>query len=235
MNCSHYEPLLSGYADDSIGADDRARIAAHLHDCAACRALLQELSAIRMAAQSLESLTPPARVWPQLSAAVASASPRTTLRFGWFGWRPVAAVAMTTILATGLWQLAALLTPADAPRVASQAPAPEMVMPVAIENQTEDDYAVAIARLEEVTAADRSALDAETAGTLDAGLVVIDQAISESRAALKSEPDSAPAQESLFTALRRKVSLLQEMLALINEMRKGNQDGAARILSEINR
>jgi hypothetical protein len=65
--------------------------------------------------------------------------------------------------------------------------------------------------------------------------VVIDQAISESRAALKSEPDSAPAQESLFTALRRKVSLLQEMLALINEMRKGNQDGAARILSEINR
>ena len=64
---------------------------------------------------------------------------------------------------------------------------------------------------------------------------MIDEAITESRAALRSEPQSESAQVSLFAALRRKVALLQEMLALINEMRKGNQDGAARILSEINR
>jgi hypothetical protein len=64
---------------------------------------------------------------------------------------------------------------------------------------------------------------------------VIDEAINESRAALQSEPQSETAQESLFVALRRKVALLQEMLALINEMREGDQDGAARILSEINR
>jgi hypothetical protein len=64
---------------------------------------------------------------------------------------------------------------------------------------------------------------------------VIDEAITESRAALHTEPQSESAQESLFAALRRKVALLQEMLALINEMRKGNQEGAARILSEINR
>ena len=64
---------------------------------------------------------------------------------------------------------------------------------------------------------------------------LIDEAISESRAALQSEPQSESAQESLFTALRRKVALLQETLALINEMRTGDQDGAARILSEIDR
>ena len=93
----------------------------------------------------------------------------------------------------------------------------------------------AIARLEEVTRADRDVLDQETAGAMNAGLMVIDDAIIESRAALRSEPQSESAQESLFAALRRKVALLQEMLALINEMRKGNQEGAARILSEINR
>ncbi len=37
------------------------------------------------------------------------------------------------------------------------------------------------------------------------------------------------AQESLFDAFRRKVSLLQDTIALMNEMRKGNQAGAARI------
>jgi hypothetical protein len=42
------------------------------------------------------------------------------------------------------------------------------------------------------------------------------------------------AQESLFGALRSKVALLQETLTLINVMRKGNQEGAARIVSGLN-
>jgi hypothetical protein len=70
---------------------------------------------------------------------------------------------------------------------------------------------------------------------MNAGLTVIDDAIVESRAALRSEPQSESAQESLFAALRRKVALLQEMVALINEMRGGDQESAARFLSEINR
>ena len=91
-----------------------------------------------------------------------------------------------------------------------------------------------MSRLEQATSADRSALDPETADALDAGLTVIDEAIGESRAALQTQPESELAQVSLFEALRRKVSLLQDMLALINEMRQGNQDGAARIMSELN-
>ena len=33
----------------------------------------------------------------------------------------------------------------------------------------------------------------------------------------------------------RKVSLLQDTIALVNEMRKGNENGAARIVEGINR
>ena len=69
---------------------------------------------------------------------------------------------------------------------------------------------------------------------MQANLEVIDQAIGQSRAALKSEPANAVAQESLFDALRSKVQLLQDTVALINEMRKGNQEGAARIMSGMN-
>ena len=59
----------------------------------------------------------------------------------------------------------------------------------------------------------------------------IDQAISESRAALRAEPASEPARESLIESFKAKMGLLQDTVALINEMRKGNDAGAARIVS----
>ena len=62
---------------------------------------------------------------------------------------------------------------------------------------------------------------------------VIDDALGESRAVLQTQPSNELAQESLFEALRSKLALLQDMVALINEMRKGNQEGAARIVSEL--
>ena len=229
MNCSTCQPLLSEYIDDAVRGDERAAIDAHLRDCAACRALAEDLTSIRATAGSLEPLIPAARVWNQLAATVAAQPRRSGLQ--WFGWRPVAAMAMTVVLAAGLWRVGTLLKP-EGPGIAPQtAEAPVLVA----DSDPEANYTVAIARLEEVASRDRDVLDQETAGALNAGLTVIDDAITESRAALQSEPDSELAQESLFAALRRKVSLLQETLVLINDMRTGNQDGAARVLSEINR
>jgi anti-sigma factor RsiW len=227
MTCSTCQPLLSAYIDDAARGTERAAIDTHLRGCAACRALAEDLASIRAMAGSLEPLIPAARVWNQLAAAVA-AQPRRSA-FQWFGWRPLAAVAMTAVIAAGLWRVGTLLQPEGRPATALQtADAPLVVA----DADPETHYTVAIARLEEVTSQDRDVLDQETAGALNAGLTVIDDAITESRAALQSEPQSESAQESLFVALRRKVALLQEMLTLINEMRP---DGAARVLSEINR
>jgi hypothetical protein len=230
MNCHDCQPLLSAYVDESVRADERVAVERHLRTCAQCRALADDFAAIRDAAGSLEPLVPPARVWHQLSAA-ATAQPRR-VRFGWFDWRPLTAAAMAVLIATGLWRVGTLLQPA------ATTPAPTQVA-LAGDADTDSDpethYTVAIAQLEEVTRADRDVLDQETAGAMNAGLTVIDDAIVESRAALRSEPQSESAQESLFAALRRKVALLQEMVALINEMRGGDQESAARFLSEINR
>jgi hypothetical protein len=232
MDCHTCQPLLSAYVDRAIEGDERAAVASHLGICRDCRALAEDLASIRSAASSLEPLLPPAHVWHQLSEAAAHTR-RRPFQLGWFGWRPLTAVAMSAVIAAGLWRVGTLLQPAEptpsAPQIAEFVPVAD------IDSDPEAHYTVAIARLEEVTRADRDVLDQETAGAMNAGLMVIDDAITESRAALKSEPQSESAQESLFAALRRKVSLLQEMLALINEMRKGNQEGAARILSEINR
>ena len=60
---------------------------------------------------------------------------------------------------------------------------------------------------------------------------MIDQAITESRAALQAQPNSEPAQQSLLESFKTKIALLQDTVALINEMRKGNDAGAAKIVS----
>ena len=87
----------------------------------------------------------------------------------------------------------------------------------------------------EVLARDRQALDPQVAADLQKSLLVIDQAIGESRAALKTQPMSTQAQDSLFEAFRSKIVLLQDTISLINEVRKGNQAEAARIADGMNK
>jgi hypothetical protein len=104
----------------------------------------------------------------------------------------------------------------------------------------EQHYQNAIAKLEQAARLDQAGrdentLDPQTAAMLQKNLQVIDQAISESREAVRSEPLSAAARDSLFDALRRKVALLQDTIALMNEMRKGNSAGAAQIVDGLNK
>jgi hypothetical protein len=98
----------------------------------------------------------------------------------------------------------------------------------------EQHYDKAIQGLEQIARSDSSALDPQVAGVLQKNLQVIDQAIGESRAALQTQPASADAQESLFDAMRSKVALLQQTVELINEMRKGNQAEAGRLIQGLN-
>ncbi|HXH06937.1 MAG TPA: hypothetical protein VNI83_10140, partial [Vicinamibacterales bacterium] len=91
-------------------------------------------------------------------------------------------------------------------------------------------YDRALASLERLAAAGQAGLDPAAVAAVRRNLEVIDRTITESRAALDRDPQNEAARESLFEAVRRRVGLLQDTLALINEMRKGNQAGAAQIL-----
>ena len=92
----------------------------------------------------------------------------------------------------------------------------------------EKHYQKAIDDLQTIANKDTGELDPQVASVLQKNLTVIDQAITESRAALRSQPASSNAQSGLFDALRTKVALLQQTVELINEMRKGNQAEAGR-------
>lgn len=252
MTCQQYEAALSEYVDGTLQASDEAgdaalvdALEAHLANCERCRGIVEDLHTLRDAARHLDPRVPPAHVWTRIAAETGIRERRplwarmpspASIR-----WQPLAAAAMLLAVLAGSWMAwRQLTTPAPATAVAPRAaqgvpPDPTLVQDVETELRlAEEHYVRAIAGLEAIAKAEGSELDAQTAEVLQANLTVIDAAIGESRAALQTEPSSEVARSSLFEALRRKVTLLQDTIALINEMRKGNQEGAARIVSGLN-
>lgn len=230
MRCQDYAVDIGDLVDGTLEGPAREACVAHVDDCAACRALVADLQAIREAARGLVPVEPPAQAFGRIAAALDTERAR---RGTWgLTWQTAGAAAATVILTVSLAWVGGRFQSTGA------SPADPGLSPVVSVKEeldlAEARYASAIAGLESIALTGRESLDTDMADVLQANLSVIDGAITESRAALVSEPDSEAAQDSLFEALRSKLELLQDVVALINEMRKGNQEGAARIVSELN-
>jgi anti-sigma factor RsiW len=251
-----YRESIQELIDGTIGGIRRAELERHLAECAECRSFLADMETIRQTAESLEPLEPPDRVWLQIAgrlrqegrvqppAARPASSPRYALM----------AIAAALVLVVGAAIVALVSQYRSTPPAPSTAAANTAAQPtgnapnadIAVESVeaefrlAEQHYQNAIAKLEQAARLDQAGrdantLDAQTAAMLQKNLQVIDQAIAESREAVRSEPLSAAARDSLFDALRRKVALLQDTIALMNEMRKGNSAGAAQIVDGLNK
>ena len=254
------DDLLNAYADGSIDPIGRIDVERHLASCASCRKTVDDLRDILRATETLELREPPARAWSRIERAIGldreHATPtanaaahdkkgpypfsdgvdtrkRGTAPF----WLPWLAAAAALVLATvvGLRYSpsrgrdnAAAGRPAAGATIATGEAAQSVEAEL---REAEAHYENAIKGLEQIATAEQNALDPRTAATLRKNLAVIDQAISESRAAVRSQPSSEPAQQSLIENFKTKIGLLQNTVALINEMRKGNEAGAARIIS----
>jgi hypothetical protein len=251
MSCPRYLTQIQELVDGTIGAIRRADLEAHLETCEDCRALLADLERIRDAAAQLGQLRPPDGAWLQIAGRLRQEGgvrlPEPASRRIRTGHMAILALAAALVIAVGV-SLVLLVpgarrqtapAPAPAPTTApAQAQAPT-VDPAAVEaaqsevDQAQKQMETAISHMEQIARTNSQALPAATAATLDKNLGIIDQAIAETRAAVKSEPASVTARGALFEALKQKVSLLQDTIALINEMRKGDTAGAAQIVDEL--
>ncbi|HSL21882.1 MAG TPA: anti-sigma factor [Vicinamibacterales bacterium] len=241
--CEHFAEAISALADGTLDAADRPRLEAHLEACGECRALLDDLRALRRDAAALGPAPLPTALWPRVAARLREQGVRewaaTGSRGAFWQW---AAIAAVLLLAVGVSLMVTWTrrppsaTPThadDATRTAAAgnaAAAPSVQSVEAELKMAEEHYERAISGLEQVASSDQGSLDPQVAATVKRNLEVIDQAIAESRSALSAEPQNQPARESLFEALRRKIGILQDTIALMNEMRKGNQAGAAQIV-----
>jgi anti-sigma factor RsiW len=242
MNCSDYSDAIAESLDGVLDPARQRALERHVEGCAACRALLADLRSIQAAAFTLDRHEPRPHVLTALGARhAAEAAPAARgrvlvwprSRAAWAGWAAAAALVIATTI--GVYPL---LGPADlheGDQTAQGAPAGDVVASVQAELEAaEQHYDKAIQGLEQIARSESSALDPQVAAVLQKNLQVIDQAIGESRAALTAQPASADAQDSLFGAMRSKVALLQQTVELINEMRKGNQAEAGRLIQGLN-
>jgi anti-sigma factor RsiW len=239
------DAAITDYIDGTLDVRERAEIDRHLESCAACRRLVEDFREIKGVAASLDLREPPVRSWTRLERAIKLEERPSVARRSpaWLQPRHLAwlAAAAALVLSTavglkfmsnGARRAAPAANTAAQSAAADAASANASAQSVEAElRQAEDHYEKAIKGLEQIANAEQDVFDPKTAATLQKNLAVIDQAISESRAALRAEPASEPAQESLLESFKAKMGLLQDTVALINEMRKGNDAGAARIVS----
>jgi anti-sigma factor RsiW len=236
---------LGDYVDDSLDAGQRAAVSEHLVGCRACQALVADFSEVRRAAAALGTIEPPERTWAQIerrlertlrtpsvdnqqSASQGRAEAgHAVRRWPWLA----AAAALVLATAGGVWLVRPPLggeTAAATDTTTAQAVEAELA-------QAAQHYEKAISGLEQIANAEKGALDPRTAATLQENMGVVDQAIDESRAALNAEPASDPARRSLLDSFKAKIELLQNTIALINDMRTGDDAGAAQAISRLKR
>jgi anti-sigma factor RsiW len=240
VNCQDLP--LADFVDGELGPADQRAVERHLETCPSCRALVADLRTVRAAAFTLERLEPPPALLAKIQDRLRMEGtgrgrvlPWPNTREAWSVWLAAAAALLITT-AIGILPL---LRSANEPGTASSGSTVDdaaLIDSVEADLQAaESHYEKAIVGLEQIARRDSGALDPQVAAVLQKNLQVVDQAIDESRAALKTQPSSAPAQEGLFEAMRTKVALLQQTVELINEMRKGNQAEAGRLMQDLSR
>lgn len=257
MTCDAFLDIVSDVIDGALTPAQRTDADAHLASCESCRQIVADLRRIQQATSTIERLAAPSGTWARIEGhlladagfAAAHAAHRRGRTMSWRSrvWLAAAAVlvlatgsalymAYTRVPATTLGS--ATTSGAGPANVTNGTNASQSALVESVETELQlaaDHYEKAIAALELVASQSDNSLDPEITATLRGNLQIIDQAINDSRVALRVQPDDSVAQESLFEAFRRKVALLQDTIALMNEMRKGDTAGAARVVESLNK
>jgi hypothetical protein len=216
---------LSDYLDDEeMGADERAAIAAHLAACGACRTTLAELREVAAYAASLPDAAPATDLWAGVADRVtpptsvrAFTRPPQHRRFSFTLPQLVAAGLALMVLSGGLVWLARLGDPrASLPPAVAQVDHDEAALSMSPSPAAFADanYDQAVVDLEKMLESGRGRLDPETVRILEENLRTIDQAIEQSRKALRADPANVYLNNHFAASRNRKLALLRRASAL---------------------
>jgi Putative zinc-finger len=237
VTCQDAQQALDARLIGTVSREEAEALDAHLATCAECRALAEGALRLQAELRLMGTEGPSPRTWdrlvekleadPEFQRALATAEGGTpsTRRVGW-RWVALAATLLVVVAASLLVLRRTLGPVSPAPTVAGPAVpggSDSDALVTSIEGELDlaaKHYENAIAGLERVASESETPLDPAVMATVRDNLEIIDDAIDDSRVALRSDPQSQIAQESLFDAFRRKVALLQDTIALMNEMRR---------------
>jgi anti-sigma factor RsiW len=249
MNCTRstddIQALIDGNGDGALGPIRAAELERHLDECDACRALANDLRHIRDVADTLDDPQPPDHVWLQIAGRlrqegrVHDQPARVATGRQQYVWLGIAAALVLAVGASLLLLIprftGSTAVPAGTAQQGNAAGADAVQSGVEDLRKAEQLLQSGVAKLKEGLGSNEQALPIDMAGTLDRNLQILDQAIAESSDAMQKEPQNVAARNSLFDALQRKISLLQDTISLMNEMRKGNAAGVAQVVEGTNK
>jgi hypothetical protein len=209
---------LSEYLDgEDMSTADRAAVDAHLATCSECRTTLDELRAVASFARQLPDSAPSTELWPGLVDRIETRSPLVSFartprrRFTFTLPQLVAASLALMVLSGGMVWIARSGNPnASLPSVVAQPDTPAFA-PASFADMYYDQ---AVADLEKTLADGRNRLDPETVRIIEENLLSIDQAIDQSKRALRADPANVYLNNHFATYRNRKLALLRRATAL---------------------
>lgn len=218
---------LDDYLDESLDRGGIAEVEAHLESCAACRAELRELEALRDRARGLSREIAPSRdLWAGIAARIdeanAPAAPsvidigghrrRPLIPWGWLA----AAAVILVVVSSGATALLLRDGRGAGPTPLASTPATDGGRPVGLAAfaSAEVEYEYTVSTLEAELAARRDRLQPETIAAVEQNLAIIDAAIAEARAALAADPSSPDLPLLLSGVYLQKVELLRKAVDL---------------------
>ena len=243
MACERYLNAIHELIDGTLGPIRRSELELHLESCDDCRALAGDLRELARASRELEDMPVPPRAWQQIAgrlqqegrARIESAAP------AWYSNRAVLALAATLLLVVAaslfaIWPSRGTgpVAPPAATAAAPVAPAPAAAGPDG--NVNEGDVVQSLeqsaANLEAAYEQARKlrALDAGTSEALQNTLLIVNEAVKDTRVRLTANPQDIAAHESFYDTLKQKIRLLRNTITLMNEIRQGDAAGAAQVV-----
>jgi hypothetical protein len=209
-----FDTDLNDFVEGQLGAAAARRVEEHLEICAECRADAESLRSLLAGMRDLPREIPPSRdLFPEIVRTVGEAEAVPLYGRDWRRRalqdlrRPLAAAAVLLVALTAALT-AWLLERRPGDPVAGVSP-PSAVMPGADLTQVATDYEDAIRELSITLRERRSELDPVTIRLVEENLLVIDQAIRESRAALAADPANQVLEQLVVAGYEQKLELLR--------------------------
>ena len=219
ITCDDAQLLVSDRLDGTLSDTERAQLDAHLAGCAACREVARDLEQIHTAAASLPTLTPSHDLWngieARLDASVVSLESHRRSPVARWSTRQFAAAAavLMAVTAGGTWFVAVRSEGSPTVPVATS-PGPRTELVSVASEKGMAAYEGEIGTLRNIIETRRGELDSATVAVLEKNLKLIDQAISESKAALASDPASTFLADQVGRAYETKLELLRSAAML---------------------
>ncbi|HUU03733.1 MAG TPA: hypothetical protein VM425_20025 [Myxococcota bacterium] len=199
------DEVLSAYIDQDLDRERSAEIADQLGSCAACRAVVAEIEAIKNDLTDLGQAQPQRDLWPAIRRDMARA--RETVSW----WRRFWMVPVAAAVGAAAAVLLVLVFTGPA-RQGSVKPAGKLDALASVQ-KAELEYRGAIASLQQALRSDKPAWGPRTQQVIEDSLAEIDKSIRRCHQAIRAEPENIQAHEMVLAAYQQKVDLLTELVA----------------------